>query len=243
VPAALSSALTACSSLTPVNDPVYFRIEDIEARLIRIERVLENESLVALAGEINSLRSETRTLLGEVETLRFQLENQSEGQRTNYLVLDERLREIELAQERMSSMPVGPTGAPVAAMTDQQAYDAAFAMIERGDYAAGQQAMQQFLVTYPASSLRSNAQYWLGEAIYAQAEFASAMAEFQKVLRDYPQSNKVPDALVKIGLSQYGLGNLDAAQQTLMQVLREYADTPAAATAEQRLTRISEEGR
>ena len=71
IPAVL--ALPACSSLTPVDDPVYLRITDVEARLIRIERVLESDSLVALAGDINSLRAEVQQLLGQVENLSFEL--------------------------------------------------------------------------------------------------------------------------------------------------------------------------
>ena len=230
--------LGGCSSLTPADDPVYFRITDIEARLIRIERVLENDSLIALAGDISSLRTEVQQLLGEVETLRFELDNQADGNRDLYLDLDQRMQDLEAAQQRLSSMPSGG-GAAVAGLTDQQAYDAALALVDQRDFAAAQAAFESFLASYRASDLRSNAQYWLAETHYAQLSFETALREFQRVLDEYPASNKFPDALVKIGFSQQFLGNNDAASQALSRVVREFPGTEAASTAQQRLNEIN----
>ena len=58
------SSVAACSSLTPVDDPIYLRINDIEARLI------------SLAGDIADLRNQVQSLLGEVETLGYNVDNQ-----------------------------------------------------------------------------------------------------------------------------------------------------------------------
>jgi tol-pal system protein YbgF len=232
--------LPACSSLTPVNDPVYLRITDIEARLIRIERVLENESLISLAGDIASLRSEVQSLLGEVETLGFELENQAEGNRDLYLDLDRRLSELSDAQTRLQSTPSAASGAAGAAVTDQKAYDDAFAMVSSRNYAAARTAFESFLATYPASQLRGNAQYWLAETYYAQLDFAAALTEFQRVINNYPQSAKLPDALLKIGFCNDELGNTNAARQALMQVIRQFEGTSAADQAEARLSRLAQ---
>jgi tol-pal system protein YbgF len=236
-------SLAGCSSLTPTNDPVYLRITDMEARLIRIERVLENESLISLAQDIASLRTEVQTLLGDTETLRYELDNQSDRQRDLYVDLDQRLSAIEAAQSRQASMPSGPAVGGDATLTDAQAYDAAFARIQQQDWVGAQAAFEGFLVAYPVSQRRSNAQYWLGETLYAQLDFRAALAEFQKVLDQYPQSSKMPDALLKIGFSNYELGNSDRAREALLRVVREYPDTSAAGEAEKRLQRIADETR
>jgi len=240
--------LIGCSSLTPTNDPVYLRINDLEARLIRIERVLENESLITLAQDISSLRNEVQTLLNDVETLTFDLEGQSQRQRDLYVDLDQRLAQIEDAQSRIGSLPVGGGaggggfGAEAGALTDLQAYDQAFARIQQQDWQGAEAAFMSFLATYPASQRRSNAQYWLGEAHYAQLDFPTALTEFQKVLDNYPQSDKMADALVKIGFSHYNLGNMDRAREALLRVVREFPGTSAADQAQQRLQRIAAEG-
>ncbi len=96
-------------------------------------------------------------------------------------------------------------------------------------------------MSYPASTLRGNAQYWLGEAHYAQLDFRTALTEFQRVLDDYPRSNKIPDALLKIGYSHDELGNTDSARQALLRVVREFPDAAAADLANGRLRRIAEE--
>jgi len=238
------AGLGACSSLTPVNDPVYLRITDIEARLIRIERVLENESLIALAGDISSLRTEVQQLLGQVEELRYEQDNQAERQRNLYVNLDERLAQLEDAQRRLATMPTVSPGAgsgagAAVAQTDQQAYDAGFALIQSQRFADAEAAFETFLRSYAASPLRANAQYWLAEALYAQLSFQAALPEFQRVLDQYPQSNKVPDALLKIGYCNDELGNRDAARQALLRLTREFPDTTAAGYAEDRLQQIS----
>jgi tol-pal system protein YbgF len=237
--------LPACSSLTPVDDPVYLRITDLEARLLRIERVLENESLISLAGDISSLRTEVQQLLGEVETLGFELNNQAEGNRSLYTDLDRRLQDLEAAQRQLGSMPLSSSGggAPVAGLGDQQAYDAAFGLVEAQNYTGAQTAFESFLRGYPQSALRANAQYWLAETHYAQLSFRTALAEFQRVVVDYPLSNKLPDALLKIGYSNHELGNPDAAREALLRVLREFPATDYANLAEQRLARIAGETR
>lgn len=236
------AGLAACSSLTPIDDPVYLRINDIEARLIRIERVLENESLIQLAADISSLRTEVQAMRGEIETIGFEVERQGTQQGELYDDLDRRLSQIEDAQSRIGASAVGQvSGAGTGGgFNDQQAYDAALRLIEQQNFKAAQTSFENFLASYPASGLRSNAQYWLAESHYGQLSFQTALAEFQRVIEGYPESAKVPDAMLKVGYSQFQLRNYSAARQTLVRVIREFPGTPVAASAEQKLREIPE---
>ena len=237
-------ALAGCSSLTPTTDPVYLRMQDMEARLIRIERVVENESLIALASQISQLQAETQSLRGELETLRFESETSSERQRDLYVDVDQRLQDLEQSQARAATLPAaggaGP-GSTQAAVNDQQAYDTAFALIQARRYDEAAAAFERFLTTYPSSSIRDNAQYWLAETYYVRRQFDQALPQFQRVLDTYPQSAKVPDALLKVGYCNYELRRFDAARTALEQVTRMYPDTSAARLATQRLDRIRQE--
>ncbi|MBN1237785.1 MAG: tol-pal system protein YbgF [Gammaproteobacteria bacterium] len=91
----IAAAVAGCSTLTPTDDPVYLRLTDLEARLMRIERVVNNESLIQLANRVEQLQAETQALRGEVETLRFETESSADRQRQLYLDIDQRLQALE----------------------------------------------------------------------------------------------------------------------------------------------------
>ncbi len=251
---------TGCSTLSPAEDPVALRMTDIEARLIRIERVVENQSLVELSSEIERLRSETSALRGEIETLRFETENSDSRQRELYVDVDRRLQSLETAPRAFepppSAQPFGAppvggggavagaaagAGAAVAARptgSDQQNYQTAFDMISARKYAEAGAAFETFLAQFPTSPLADNAQYWLAETHYVRGQFTDALPEFRKVLEQYPQSAKLPDALLKVGYCQIELGDRTAARTSLQEVMRQFPDTTAARLASQRLTSL-----
>ena len=245
--AALSvAALAGCSSLTPTTDPVYLRLQDLEARLIRIERVVENESLIELATQVSQLQAETASLRGEIETLRYESENAAQRDRDLYIDVDNRLQSLERGPTRAPAAsiaePDAPGAAPVApAVGDQDAYNAAFELIQDRRYEQATRAFTDFLAAYPRSALRDNAQYWLAETYYVRRQFAAALPQFQRVLDEYPQSAKLPDALLKVGYCNHELGQVEAARAALREVQRLYPDTTAARLATQRLERIGQE--
>jgi tol-pal system protein YbgF len=253
---AVTAAIVAsgCSTLSPTEDPVALRLTDMEARLIRIERVVENQSLVELSSEIERLRSETTALRGELETLRFETENSDSRQRELYVDVDRRLQSIEStprAFEPASSSPGfgapaaaaagAAAGAAVAARptgSDEQNYQAAFDLISARKYEEAGAAFQTFLTQFATSPLADNAQYWLAETHYVRGQFAEALPEFRKVLEQYPQSAKLPDALLKVGYCQIELGDRNAARTSLQEVMRQFPDTTAARLASQRLSSL-----
>jgi tol-pal system protein YbgF len=239
--------LAGCSSLTSTTDPVYLRLQDIDARLIRIERVIENESLIELSTQLTQLQAETASLRGEIETLRYESENSAARDRDLYIDVDTRLQNLEQGQTRVvPPAGVGAQTAPSqaaapAAVGDQEAYNAAFGLIQARRYEEATRAFTDFLVVYPSSALRDNAQYWLAETYYVRRQFAVALPEFQTVLDAYPQSAKLADALLKVGYCNHELGQIDAARTALREVQRLYPDSTAARLAGQRLERISQE--
>jgi tol-pal system protein YbgF len=249
---AVAAAILAsgCSTMTPADDPVALRVTDMEARLIRIERIVENQSLVQLASELETLRSETTALRGELETLRFETENSDSRQRELYVDVDRRLQSLETTPRAFEPPPAAPSlGAPseappaVAARpsgSDQQNYDAAFALLQGRKYDEAAAAFETFLMQFPTSPRADNAVYWLAETHYVRGRFNDAMPVFRRVIEQYPQSDKVPDALLKVGFCQIELGDRGAARTSLQEVMRQFPDTTAARLASQRLDRLSQ---
>jgi tol-pal system protein YbgF len=236
------SILVGCA-VAPEEDPVQIRLNDIDNRVQRIERVLTNQSLLELAQRIDRLQADLRTIRGEVELL----QNQSEGGKTQtrnlYGDLDRRIAALEtLGGVGGGSSPAPSGAAPEAsgsAQGEQAAYDTAFNALKSSDYPKAISGFKGFVATYPDSPLASNAQYWLGEAYYVTREYQSAIAAFEKVATGWPDSRKAPDALVKIGFTQAALGRNADARATLEDVTRRYPGTEAAQLATERLKRLS----
>jgi tol-pal system protein YbgF len=263
-------AVAGSGSLSARDDPTELKLTDLEARMIRIEKIVENQSLIELANQLDQLRSETAALRGDIEQLRHDTDGTASRQRELYVDVDKRLQSLEQAERggAAASAPAvpppsapAPTGtapatrpptapavgaavaaAPKPAGTDKQAYQAAFDLLQARHYDEAAKSVTQFLSGYPSSPLADNAQYWLAQAHYVQRQFNVALPEFQKLVDKYPQSAKLPDALLKVGYCQSELGHKDAARTALQQVMRQFPDTTAARLATQQLEKLSQEG-
>ena len=246
----LALALAGCATTTPPEeDPVFLKLTDLEARLIRIERVVDNQSLIEMVNRLDQLQSEVQAVRGEIETLAFRTDNADERQRDLYVDVDGRLQELELARQqleiitdelRVEEEEPAPVS-PVLPGSDQDNYQAAFNLLRDGRYEESAGAFEQFLAVFPSSPLADNTQYWLAETFYVQRQYTAALPAFQRVIDEYPASSKLPDALLKIGFCNYELQQWTAARDALQRVVREFPGTTPARLATQRLERIVQE--
>ena len=239
-------AMVGCASTPPEQDPVQIKLNDLDTRLVRIERVLANQSLLDLANQNEAVRADLRAMHNDIDQLTNSLESGRKQQRDLYADLDRRMKALESrggAGARSGDAGAGGTGADSAAgaADDKAAYQAAFDLLKNSQYDRAIAAFQKFLANYPTSQLADNTQYWLGEAYYVNKTFPEAQAAFQRVVDKYPQSRKRPDALLKIGYCQYELKQWDQAKGTLTQVTSQFADTPAGHLAQQRLDKMATE--
>jgi tol-pal system protein YbgF len=240
-----SAWLAGCASTPAEDDPVHLKLNDLDTRLARIERVVANQSLVELAQNVDALQADVRKLRGEVEELENNTEAMRKQQRDWYNDLDKRLSG---QQGNASAGPLGagaagsaipPGGAPAAGSSvEQSVYSQAFDALKAGSYSVAITGFKDFLTNYPASPLAENAQYWLGEAYYVTRDYDNATSAFHNVLQKWPQSRKGPDALLKLGFTQYELKHYAEAKTTLEQVKQKYPDSDAARLAAERLQRI-----
>ena len=214
-------------------DPTWQKLTEVDGRVLRIERVINNQSLMTLAQQNESLQNELRVLRGQLEETQHNLDVLRGQQKDLYADLDKRLGALEKSRS--------VAGTP-AALTDRDAYQNAFNLLKDGKYQDAESAFGQFMTAYPQSGLLDNAQYWLGETHYVLKDFTQAMRDFQAVLDGYPNSAKVPDAMVKLGYTQYELKAYQSARNNLQKVVSQYPDSNAAKLAQQRLAKMSAEG-
>ena len=71
--------------------------------------------------------------------------------------------------------------------------------------------------------------------------FKRGLAEAElalKLIAGWPKHAKASDAMLNIASSQDAMGDAKAAQKTLETLIQTYPDTPAAASAKQRLSQV-----
>jgi tol-pal system protein YbgF len=237
---AAAALLSACATTPPEEDPVQIRLGDLDTRLGRVERVVNNQSLVDLGRRLDALEAEVRALRGTTEELQNGAEGVRRQQRDLYADLDRRLTQLEQSLHAAAGAAppgAGPAaGGPVAG--DQEAYTHAFETLKSGAYDAAITQFRDFMQAYPQSGLLDNAQYWLGEAYYVTRDYEHAAAAFRAVGERWPDSRKAPDALLKLGYTLQEQKRLPEARTTLRQVMQRFPGSDAAKLATERLQKL-----
>jgi len=235
--ALLMVLLAGCSLTRSGEDPVQVRLNDLDARLTKLERIMANQSLLEMAQNQDALQAEVRALRGRVDELQNGAEAMRKQQRDLYGDLERRMTGAATAPA--ASAPAQPSSTSGGAGTaEQAAYVQAFEALKSSNYAASIAGFKQYLATYPTSDLADNAQYWLGEAYYVTRDYDNAAVAFRAVGERWPNSRKAPDALLKLGFTQFELKNFSQARTTLTLVTQRYPDTEAAHLAADRLKRL-----
>src|SRR6266852_3269443 len=168
--------------------------QQVDERLSKIEQLVGDRSaLLEFASQMEALRTDIANMRGQLEVLQNQAEVADRRQKDLYLDIDTRLRKLEQAREQAGSpdRPVGATDAEVS-QGEARAYQAALDQFKLGNYTAAVSAMQGFLVTYPASKLAPNAQYWVGMAYSGQRDYKQAIAAQRQLLAAWPDSEEAP---------------------------------------------------
>ncbi|NUO81869.1 tetratricopeptide repeat protein [candidate division KSB1 bacterium] len=102
------------------------------------------------------------------------------------------------------------------------------------------EAIQMFtdlVERFPAHSLTSSCQYWIGEAQFHAGNYSEAVAMLNKVLES-ARSMKKDDALLFLGQSYAQLNRVDDARQALNRLLQEFPGSEYASKAEALLSKM-----
>ncbi|TXH03516.1 MAG: tol-pal system protein YbgF [Nevskiaceae bacterium] len=264
------ATLAGCASTGRVDgggdilSPEERRLQTVETKLAEMSRRLNGINYTGLDQDNLKLRDELRSLRGEVERLRFDVDSQSKRDKDQYIDLDRRLQRLEggaapaAAPSATTVLPTpatppvagapGATAAPPAVAApvvisnggggspeEESAYLTTFDLLKNGKYDDAIRGFRAMLDKWPQGKYADNATYWMGESYYVKADYKSALNAFQTVLSKFPSSNRAPDAMLKVGLSQIELKQTDQGRATLQRVMQTYPSANAATLAKQRL--------
>lgn len=204
------------------------------------------DAVSRLLQQLEAMQQELGALRGQVEEQGHQLEQMKQQQRDRYLDLDRRLGALALQPQAAAAVntphantAAAPAGAPaVAPATEQEAYQAAFALIRQREFDQAVTALEGFLKQYPQSDLTANALYWMGEVQLAQTHYAKAKQAFERVIKEHPQSGKMSDATYKLGRTLVQMGDTAEGKKWLQKTQDQYPDSSAARLAAEYITGI-----
>jgi len=239
----IAAPITA-SAVSREKDPMWQQLTEIDGRVLRIERVINNNSLLDMAQRNDELQEQLRQLRGQLEELQHSVDTSRNQFRDAVADLDKRVQALENSKTATAGVPdsaAAGSGVSAASSADRDAYQAAFGLLKDGKYSDAATAFTQFMSNYPQSTLLDNAQYWLGEAHYVGKDYTQAARDFQSVLAKYPNSAKAPDAMLKLGYTQYEMKDFKAARATLTKLTTQFADSKSAVLAQQRLAKMNAE--
>jgi len=206
------------------------RTDDLSDQLSAAQRTILDQ-----ANQLERLQQQVATLRGQNETLANQLADLQRANKEFYADLDARLKKFEPQQQQQTINNNAPNGTQLG---EAEAFKAALAQFQKGEFPRAANAFKGFLWKYPKSSYQPTARYWLGNTFYALRDYKRSTEMLQSVVREYPNHPHAPDALFSIAQNQLEQGQKNAARKTLRQVIAQYSGSEAARNAQTKLTKI-----
>jgi TolA-binding protein len=148
-------------------------------------------------------------------------------------VLNNRLN----SQSRGGSRPLAePHPSATVVAEDERAFNAAVLDYNRGNYPLAAEGLDLFLKTYPQTTKRAEALFFLGLCHYNQRAFDKAQATFDRIIKDHAASPQFLPAKLKRAQCFLKQGLKPAAVKAFRELVDGYSGSAEARTAQQELS-------
>ncbi|MES2978806.1 MAG: tol-pal system protein YbgF [Pseudomonadota bacterium] len=117
-------------------------------------------------------------------------------------------------------------------------FEAALALLRKGEFAPAEKTFVDFVRRYPASGYTPSALFWLGNAQYALRNYKDALVNFRSLVTSAPDHLRAPEAMLSVANCQLELKDPRAARKTLEDLVRLYPQAEAASVGKDRLARL-----
>jgi len=197
----------------------------VEERLARLERLLESRVLVELNQDVDLLKSELRTLRGELEKQDHVLQSMRKRQRELYQDSDRRLRDLELGA------PAVPLAAEAASSAMAVGSASATVLLQPVIPNVTAESQTSAVAVDPELQRKQKSEY---EAAFEQLKngrYESAIEAFQGFLNTYPTGPYADNAEYWLGETNYVIRHFSAALQHFNTVIKSYPNSPKVADA------------
>ena len=220
-------AAAGCASTPAEDDPMQVKLNDLDARVTRIERIISNQSLVELAQHLDAVQADVRQLRGRIEELEYKEEAMRKQQRDLFNDLDKRVSALGGGSSRVSPSGGGSSGSGSSGGGSGSDGSAGAGAAGAGAAAAGGAAGSAGGSDSGASAGSSEEQ-----TVYAQSfdalkagSYSVAITGFKSFLNSYPSSPLAENAQYWLGEAYYVTHDLDAAAGAFRSVTQKWPNS------------------
>ena len=204
----------------PVND-----FSQLDERLARIERLLDNDSLIKLFDAVQSQTIEVRELRGRFEELSHAINQLRQRQRELYLDIDQRLQKLEAAGPTQATVPVpAPATAPQAPVASTPTGSETEAAVQPAPVTAVAPATQ------PESSIgvdpfAEQQAYQAAFELLKAGRYEEAAEAFQVFIAAYPSGSYADNAQYWLGETHYITRKFELSVQEFQRLITAYPNS------------------
>ncbi len=209
-----------------------FDASQIELKKATEDNAQLRRSILDLSNQLESLRSELAKMRGQDEQLARDVAELQRKQKDLSQGVDDRLRKFEPSKITVDGKEF------VAKPEEIRDFDAALAILRKGEFAPAQAAFLDFIKRYPDSGYKPSALFWLGNAQYALRSYREAVINFKTLLAAAPDHARAPEAALSIANCQIELKDTRSARKTLEDLIKVYPQSEAASVAKDRLSKL-----
>jgi len=212
------------------------QVSEMEARIVKMEQVLNNQGLLDLYTKTETLGVELNKLNGQIETLNNENSLLQKRQKDFYIDLDNRLRIFEESGVKPSSSPSGKGShrSMIEPASEESLADVATlneaenAVISSSESAASSvNSINKPITTNELISPTpvEDGAYKQAYGLFKNGDYVTAIKQFEDFLIHYPNSSLAPGAAYWIGNARYALRDYQLAIDAQRNLINTYPDS------------------
>ena len=210
-------------SLTPVYEP---GINNIDKRLEKVEKQLNNSALLEMLESLESLKTEINTLRGEIEVQGYTIDQLKQKQRDLYTDLDRRLElsgSNNTSDDPSNDLQVLDTNANQEIINENDTTSEQSLVIETtSDIGQSGDVNSEEKLINPQEAEKY---YRSAFKLLKESQYDQALLAFKSFLKDYPDSAFSNNAQYWIGEANYVMQNYEIAINEYQALLNTYPNS------------------
>jgi tol-pal system protein YbgF len=197
----IALATPGCATTAPDDDSVQVKLNEVDSRLTRIERIMSNQSLLDLSNQLEALRGEVRSMHNDIDVLNHKLEVNRKQQRDTSpgaAVGGSAVGGAVAGSAGTGSVPVVGADGAAGGVTATGAGAAGAASVGSASVAAAAAGGGD-----AAANSDEKAAYQAAFNLLKGGQYEDAVPAFQKVLQDYPNGQLADNSQYWLGEAYY----------------------------------------